>query len=58
MFEQNKKYRIQYAGNEEELVFTGRVIEENEAFIKVETIRNETLILRLDKIIKIQEVEG
>jgi len=56
MFDKNKKYKIQYAGAEEELVFTGKIIEENNDFIKIKTIRQETLFLRLEKIIKIQEV--
>jgi len=56
MFDKNKKYKIQYAVAEEELVFTGKIIEENNDFIKIKTIRQETLFLRLEKIIKIQEV--
>jgi hypothetical protein len=57
MFEKEKTYKIQYFGNEQELVFTGKIIEKTETFIKVNTVRNEIIILRLDKIIKIEEVE-
>ena len=54
MFDKDKTYQFEYRQNAEDLpsYYTGRVLSEDAVFINIQTIKNETVGLNKEKIVR------